>query len=1477
MDHVLLQQAMKLNKERKRKQRWQKAVRVMAAVVVFCTTYALILPAITMERQTVCGMEAHEHDESCYTQQAMLTLQCPVEGNVIHTHGDRCYDDQGELVCTLPQVEEHIHTADCYTQNSEFVCQITESDPHTHGEDCYETTQTSVCSHQHDDACYTEESVLSCTLAESEGHTHTDACMAVTEILVCEKPVMAAHSHTQECFNENGEPVCTLPEGEGHMHTADCYTQNSELVCQIPESDPHTHGEDCYEMAQTCVCGHQHDDTCYTEESVLCCTPEESEGHIHTDDCKSVTEILVCEKPVVVAHSHTQECFDENDELVCELEEYQIHNHDDQCMADSGQTELVLTCQIPVHVHEDACYPAEEATAGQEGCYCGYGEHTHTDDCYDAEGALSCSVPEHTHTALCQVENYDATADVESQTDWEATLAGVTLTNQWPEDLVNIAKTQVGYSESTRNVVLNASGTLAGYSRYGTWYGSDYAEWNSLFVMFCMDYAGISHVPTDTDCAQWARELTEKGIFRSAGNYEANPGDLMFLDTDADGSADRVGIVSQVTVEPAQLTAIEGNVHGSVQNVTYDPADTQICGYGLMPPAAESTLAAEGADYTVTVRFGVDAWIPADAVLTVREIEAGTEEYETYYRQSAEALGTEIISFARFFDISFLVEDQIIEPSAPVEVRVRYAEAVAIAPEESGMAVHFANDGVEVLDAATGDAEETDTFVFTQDSFSVSGTVVTSESSDGSFTATGDFGTATLTLTNGEYSPDDYDLVIQAVDVSGYMDSINTYLSSNSSLYPRREVEKALVYEISLVSKTDSSQTVSLPSAYTLVMELTDSGLNVSSIGAAAVLDLTWDNVGSPNSHSVACTDGVVTGLTVTQQWSSMSRFAVVTLGGITEGTTNSGYSLTYNEQTDAFIKDSAYADCYNEDSPIGTAGSFHIVAFDTATLSTHTNGNILAKNLVADSNFGTNNYAMELTYIQNYLKVNANSASSENHILVVGSSNEITLYDNNNKYQINGQGIDRPKNLVQDKDTDTAPFINLGRVETEIRQIAADLAGYGDANLKITIESQKNIIALTNPDAVGILNVTPADTTVFGKDYIQLAGFESGYNGTIVINVDCAGYTEINMPKALVVLDGKEQSTNEVVEFSNGKVLWNFINAEGVTINTHLMTGMLIAPGATVNIMQNLNGTVVAENVNVKAESHRTDFTGRIVPQSETESTSVTIKKIRSGYVGTTLSGAHFDLYIWNGADWKKVNTESIITDSNGLFLLESLETNTAYKLVETQAPVGYVLMDEPFNFWVRATSSDTAPTLAPEDYSGKAVDSGAILNISNEPDTEVETTSITVEKVWNTENTVDVTRIEVSVYQIAWRDGYEIERKLYKTAALSAALGWKYTVTDLPLTGTDDAGNPLTYTYAVEETAISGYTASYSENNQNGVTEGTLTITNTPSSGGYRLPETGGMGTHYHTFGGLLILAGAMMYLITHSIRRRREDEGA
>ena len=77
-----------LIKDKTRLKRWRKMILCLSCVVVFCTVYALILPALTLERKTICGKEEHMHTEACYSTEGQLI--CEKEE---HTHTETCYAD----------------------------------------------------------------------------------------------------------------------------------------------------------------------------------------------------------------------------------------------------------------------------------------------------------------------------------------------------------------------------------------------------------------------------------------------------------------------------------------------------------------------------------------------------------------------------------------------------------------------------------------------------------------------------------------------------------------------------------------------------------------------------------------------------------------------------------------------------------------------------------------------------------------------------------------------------------------------------------------------------------------------------------------------------------------------------------------------------------------------------------------------------------------------------------------------------------------------------------------------------------------------------------------------------------------------------------------------------------------------------------------------------------------------------------------
>lgn len=364
-----------IRKQRHRK--WMKVVGALSCVVVFCTTYALILPAITMEN-TKCGLEEHTHTEECYEQAdpaGTKELACSLETLGVHSHTESCYDDDGELECEETDFVIHTHDELCYDQNGELICPLPEIEAHAHTDDCYESGEETVIEegHKHTKKCYTEEpGELICGLEESEGHIHSEDCYTDTDVLICEQEESEGHTHGDDCYDEDGNLICEQDETEGHAHDESCYETERKLTCGQDETEGHTHSDDCY-----------------AKEEVLTCEKEEQEEEREESEPE-----LICDKEEIIPHTHTEECYEE-DELVCGQQEILEHQHTEECKS------------IP----EDASDLSEEEEDEPE-YVCGLDEHVHGDDCYDEEGNLICGLEEHTHTEDCKPEEEETTPEV---------------------------------------------------------------------------------------------------------------------------------------------------------------------------------------------------------------------------------------------------------------------------------------------------------------------------------------------------------------------------------------------------------------------------------------------------------------------------------------------------------------------------------------------------------------------------------------------------------------------------------------------------------------------------------------------------------------------------------------------------------------------------------------------------------------------------------------------------------------------------------------------------------------------------------------------------------------------------------------------------------------------------------------------------------------------------------------------------------
>lgn len=250
-----------------------------------------------------------------------------------------------------------------------------------------------------------------------------------------------------------------------------------------------------------------------------------------------------------VEHIHTGDCY--TLELVCALEESCGHTHDAECYDEDG----TLICSL------------NETEA-----------HTHGEDCYSL--TLSCGLSEHTHTLACYS---DPNADVENWYYWKQMCAEAELSGVWSHDLVEVAKTQLGYYESTRNYTV-VNGVKHGYTRYGDWFGVTYGDWCAMFISFCLEFAHIPYTafPRHSNTERWVEALSSLGLYAQAGSYVPQTGDLVFFCSAADEQrkAIHVGIVT--AADESSITTIEGN-NGPVNYHSYALTDSIIIGYGVLP------------------------------------------------------------------------------------------------------------------------------------------------------------------------------------------------------------------------------------------------------------------------------------------------------------------------------------------------------------------------------------------------------------------------------------------------------------------------------------------------------------------------------------------------------------------------------------------------------------------------------------------------------------------------------------------------------------------------------------------------------------------------------------------------------------------------------------------------------------------------------------------------------------------------------
>lgn len=408
---------------------------------------------------------------------------------------------------------------------------------------------------------------------------------------------------------------------EEHTHTADCYTK--VLICGYEEGELENADEVAAAAAtsqptveaepaplalepQIEFVPHEHTEDCYTEVQTLTCMEEE---HVHGDDCFDPEDgTLICEK---FEHTHDENCYTTEYELTCGLEEGELV---EQVVEPTQSAELAaMAVAEPV-----ALEPTVDTV---EPIY-----HHHTDACY--EEVLTCPLPEHHHTVACLS---DTSADVETPEEWQAANAEAVMTGNWDEDLLSVAKTQLGYEQSEKNFEIDpADGvTLRYYSRYGQSYGNPYGEWDVMFLSYCLKYAGIpqSAIPQEASVLALRSSMSDMDwLLDGEDGSAANVGDIVIynkyvtrtvaVDSSADGAADDLDDLFSMDAEGengAELETSGASALDTAPAAEDAPAADSMITPDLPDTANPEQPAAKPVDSTGTSASGADTLIPSVA------------------------------------------------------------------------------------------------------------------------------------------------------------------------------------------------------------------------------------------------------------------------------------------------------------------------------------------------------------------------------------------------------------------------------------------------------------------------------------------------------------------------------------------------------------------------------------------------------------------------------------------------------------------------------------------------------------------------------------------------------------------------------------------------------------------------------------------------------------------------------------------------
>lgn len=698
-------------KNRIRRRRLAAAFVALSLLVVTSVSLELMRPVATMTPDLVCEKAEHTHDSSCY--ESLLT--CALQEGEEHTHSAACYSKV--LTCAKA---EHAHSSVCYVaeaepvMNREAAAESTDAPQHTDAPENTAETENTAAPEKTEAPENTESP------ENTQAPEDTEAPQATSTPEATQEPVKLSLSAL------TGSTQVTIGETASWTFQAAGAESVSYAIADASGAN----------VAGGTLSNDAHHQISYlaTAAGSYTLTVTAKAGDA-VETASAAFTVQEAEKLTVSALCAVRSCF------AGDTVEFNLAMGGGvqpvQCKITVDQSGTVLA-------EYDAFAETIRAATREVKSVTDVTLTVTLTDAAGATASQSVSIP-------CAVH------DRETASQWEKS-ARVDLAGVWAEDLLAVAKTQLGYRESDIDFVIREDGSKQGYTRYGDWAGMDYEEWCAMFVSFCLNYADIPEYQfaRSSGCDKWIRALKSDGLWQSAKEAPV-PGDLIFFDWDGDNASDHVGIVSKVSDDT--VYTIEGNSGAMVRNREYRLNDGTIMGYGTLTVAYErchavKTTVAPADAVGMTGIVSVESANLRAAATTDSEVSAKLERGDAVEIQSVEqsdeetwyeVTAGEAEGYLRSDLVTIAAQEEILEPAASEAVEVLRAEIEAL----------YAREDATEEDAAALEAELTaarDSGKITEEDYQA--LIALLYSAAATLEETGEDITITFEIANPEYTSD---------------------------------------------------------------------------------------------------------------------------------------------------------------------------------------------------------------------------------------------------------------------------------------------------------------------------------------------------------------------------------------------------------------------------------------------------------------------------------------------------------------------------------------------------------------------------------------------------------------------------------------------------------------------------------------------------------------------------------------------------